>query len=170
MKFKHVPEPPDSLDAVADAQRAVPLVPGSEEDCCARLMRRLDFDSRDVARTWLTFLRAMELAEETADGEFVRLRTEPTAEHLREAFERRIYGAADVLEHLSADPTTVEDAFDGFEARVPVWERHRAAENWRDVWTERVGRMLEWAVLLGVAERREGGYVAARVSSDHPER
>ncbi|MDS0294375.1 hypothetical protein [Halogeometricum luteum] len=159
MKFKLVPEPPDELDFVADAQRAVPLVPGSEDDCCARLMRRLDLPSRDVARTWLTFLRAVELAEETADGSFVRLQREPT--HLREAFERRVYGASDALDALSDEPKTVADVFEGFDERVPAWERHRAVENWRDIWTERVGRILDWLVLLDLAERRDGGYVAA---------
>ena len=160
MKFKLVPDPPDELDFVADAQRAVPLVPGSEDDCCARLMRRLDLPSRDVARTWLTFLRAVELAEETADGSFVRLQRAPTAAHLREAFGRRVYGASDVLDALSSDPKTVTGVFEGFDERVPAWERHRAVENWRDIWTERVGRILDWLVLLDLAERRDGGYVA----------
>jgi hypothetical protein len=162
MKFKLVPEPPSTLDFVADAQRAVPLVPGSEDDCCARLMRRLDFESRDVARTWLTFLRAVELADETADGSFVRRRTDPTEAHLRDAFQRRVYGASDVVALLDDDPRTVAEVFEGFEDRVPVWEHHRAAENWRDVWSERVGRLLGWAALLGFAERRDGGYVRAR--------
>jgi hypothetical protein len=161
MKFKLVPEPPATVDVVADAQRAVPLVPGSEDDCCARLMRRLDFESRDVARTWLTFLRALELADETDDGSFVRRRTDPTEAHLRDAFQRRVYGASDVIASLGDDPKTVAEVFEGFEDRVPVWEHHRAAENWRDVWTERVGRLLGWAALLGFAEERRAGYVAA---------
>ncbi|ELZ33526.1 hypothetical protein C474_05580 [Halogeometricum pallidum JCM 14848] len=159
MKFKLVPAPPDELGFVADAQRAVPLVPGTEDDCCARLLRRLDLPSRDVARTWLTFLRALELAEETADGSFVRLQREPTETHLRDAFRRRVYGASDVLDALSPDPKTVEDVFAGFDDRVPAWERHRAVENWRDVWTERVGRILDWLVLLGLAAAEGSGYV-----------
>jgi hypothetical protein len=160
VKFKLVPAPPDELGFVADAQRAVPLVPGSEDDCCARLIRRLDLPSRDVARTWLTFLRAVELAEETADGSFVRLRREPTPTHLREAFERRVYGASDALDALSNEPKTVPDVFEGFDDRVPAWERHRAVENWRDIWTERVERILDWLVLLDLAAEAEGGYVA----------
>jgi hypothetical protein len=90
VRFKLLPEAPESLDVVADAQRAVPLVPGSEDDCTARLLRRLDFPSRDVARTWLTFLRALELASETPSG-FVREPTEPTLEHPGSPFERRRY-------------------------------------------------------------------------------
>lgn len=160
MRFKLLPEAPDSLDLVADAQRAVPLVPGTEDDCCARLMRRLDFPSRDVARTWLTFLRALGLARETESGTFVRESAEPTPEHLRESFRERVYGAREVLETLDADePTSVEEVFAAFEDRVPVWETHRAAEDWRDVWRERVERILAWAVLLDLAAERDEGYV-----------
>ncbi|WP_144903972.1 hypothetical protein [Halobellus captivus] len=159
MRFKLLPELPDSLDRVADAQRAVPLVPGTEDDCCARLMRRLGFPSRDVARTWLTFLRALELAAETPSG-FVRESTEPTPEHLRSAFRERVYGAREVLDGLDTDePRTVDEVFDAFEERVPVWETHRAAGDWRDVWRERVERILGWAVLLGLADERDDGYV-----------
>ncbi|MGQ4554877.1 hypothetical protein [Halobellus sp. GM3] len=160
MRFKLLPAVPDSLDRVEAAQRAVPLVPGTEDDCCARLMRRLDFPSRDVARTWLTFLRALELAAETDSGSFVRESTEPTPEHLRSAFEARVYGAREVLAALDdEEPQTVDEVFASFEERVPVWETHRAAGDWRDVWRERVERILEWAVLLDLAAERDGGYV-----------
>ena len=164
MKFKLLPDPPESLALVREAQRAVPLVPGSEDDCCARLMRRVGFPARDVSRTWLTFLRALELARET-DAGFVRERTDPTPDHLRDAFRRRVYGAREVLESLAADePRAVDEVFAEFEERVPTWETHRAAEDWRDVWRERVERILGWAVLLGLAEERDGGYV--RVERD----
>lgn len=162
MRFKLLPEPPESLDLIAAAQRAVPLVPGSEDDCCARLMRRVGFQTRDVARTWLTFLRALELAAETDSG-FVREQTEPTPEHVRDAFKRRVYGASEVLSSLDADePKSIEAVFADFEERVPVWETHRAAENWRDVWRERVERILGWAELLDLVTERDGGYVRLR--------
>lgn len=161
MKFKLVPDPPASLDRVADAQRAVPLVPGSEDDCCARLMRRLDFPSRDVARTWLTFLRALELAEKTDEGSFVRLRTDPTPDHLRRAFRERIFGAEDVLAMLSADPTSPAEAYEAFEDRVPAWEHHKNPNEWRTIWRERVETILDWFVLLGAAAERDDGYVSA---------
>jgi hypothetical protein len=159
VRFKLLPEPPESLDFVADAQRAVPLVPGSEDDCCARLMRRVGFPARDVSRTWLTFLRALELARETDSG-FVREQREPTPEHLRDAFRRRVYGAREVLDSLDPDePREVDEVFAAFEERVPEWETHRAAEDWRDVWRERIERILGWAVLLGLAAERDNGYV-----------
>ncbi|MFA1612290.1 hypothetical protein [Halobellus rubicundus] len=160
MRFKLLPEAPESLDFIDDAQRAVPLVPGTEDDCCARLMRRLDFPTRDVARTWLTFLRALELARETESGTFVRESTEPTPAHLRKSFRERVYGAREVLRALDPDePKSVDEIFAAFEDRVPVWETHRAAEDWRDVWRERVERILAWAVLLDLAAERDDGYV-----------
>jgi len=160
VRFKHVPEAPDSLDFVADAQRAVPLVPGTEDDCCARLMRRLDFPSRDVSRTWLTFLRALGLARETESGSFVRESAEPTPEQIRQAFRERVYGAREVLDTLDADESkSIDEVFAAFEDRVPVWETHRAAGDWRDIWRERVERILAWAVLLGLADERDDGYV-----------
>ncbi|MFC7098314.1 hypothetical protein [Halobaculum marinum] len=166
MKFKLVPAPPDHVGFVADAQAAVPLVPGSEDDCCARLMRRLGFRSRDVARTWLTFLRALDLATETPEG-FKRLRTEPTPASLRENLISGVYGATDVADALvaSADPLTVDEAFDGFADRVPDWERYRTSD-WEGVWRERVGHLLGWFVLLDLAEERDGGYVATDDLSD----
>jgi hypothetical protein len=160
VQFKLVPPAPPALEFVADAQRAVPLVPGSEADCCARLQSRLDLPSRDVARTWLTFLRALELVEETPSG-FKRRRTDPTEQHLREAFLRRIYGADQLLlalrEHGAMD---AEEAYGEFRSRVPTWETYKQAD-WEDVWRERVEQILEWFVLLGIAQRTENGYVPA---------
>lgn len=162
MRFKLVPPAPESLDAVADAQRAVPLVPGSEDDCCARLQRRLDLPSRDVARTWLTFLRALDLAVETESG-FKRLRTEPTREHVREALLTRVYGAETLLAALrdATEPLDADAAFERFRDDVPTWEAHKAPANWEATWRERVGHLLDWLALVGLAERRDDGYVAA---------
>ncbi len=161
MRFKPVPDAPGSLDAVAAARRAVPLVPDSEDDCCARLARRCDLPSRDAARTWLTFLRALDLAEETEDGKF-RRRADPEPDRLREAFVERVFGARELLAALDAadDPLTADAAFDALRGRVPAWERHRSA-SWEADWRDRTERLLEWAELLGLAEKRDGGYVAA---------
>lgn len=160
MRLKPLPEPPTSLEAVAAAQRAIPLVPGSENDCCARLMRRRQFQSRDVARTWLTFLRALELAEETESG-FKRTNREPTLENVRESFLDRVFGAEETLAALQsrADPLPADEAFAALRPMVPGWERHKQ-RGWEAVWAERVGDMLGWLVLLGLAERTETGYSA----------
>ncbi|SHH54156.1 hypothetical protein [Halobaculum gomorrense] len=169
MKFKLVPAAPDTVAFVADAQAAVPLVPGSEDDCCARLMRRLGFRSRDVARTWLTFLRALDLATETDDG-FKRLRGDPTPAYLREHVLSGVYGATDVADALlaadaeggsggAAAGLTADEVFAAFVDLVPDWERFRTSD-WESVWRERVGRHLAWFVLLDLAAERDGTYAA----------
>lgn len=158
MKFKLVPEAPDDLALLADAQRAIPLVPGGEDDCCARLMERLDFPSRDVARTWLTFLRALGLAEETQSG-FVRVRRDIDRDELADAFETRVYGVSTVLDHLGdSGPLSTEAAFEKFHEEIPTWERHKDPSRVEDVWRERIGNLLDWAVLFGLAERTNEGY------------
>ena len=161
MKFKILPEPAASVDAVAEMQAAVPLVPDDETSCCARLVRRTDLGAQDDAKEWLTFLRALELVEET-EGEYRRLPHEADPERLRAAFRERVYLAEDVLATLAAadGPLGVDAVFERLEDRVPQWERLRHTDE-TGVWRERLRRVLEWAVVLGLAERADGGYVAA---------
>ncbi|MEF8856694.1 MAG: hypothetical protein V5A16_04665, partial [Haloplanus sp.] len=107
---------------------------------------------RDDARTWLTFLRALELAEETSSG-YRRTDTDPTVVGCREALLNRVFAAEAVHETLAeAAPLTAAAAFDRVRERVPAWERHRDTA-WTDTWRERVGRLLDWLVLLDAAER-----------------
>ena len=158
MKFKLVPDPPADLSAVADAQRAVPLVPGTEDDCCRRLMDRVGFETRDVARTWLTFLRALELAEETESG-FARTRRDPDRDAMATAFQERVYGVDRLLDRLATGgPLSPDEAFEGFREEIPTWERHKDPSRVEEVWRERVASMLGWATLLGLAERTDEGY------------
>ena len=161
MKFKVLPPPADSLETVGEVQAAVPLVPDGEESCCARLLRRTDVASRDAAKEWLTFLRALELVEETA-GQYRRLPHEADPDRVRASFRDRVYLAEDVLSVVSAadDPLGTGEVFARVSDRVPQWERHRH-EDAADIWRERVRRLLEWAVTLGLLERAEEGYVAA---------
>ncbi|MFB6244194.1 MAG: hypothetical protein ABEH80_08845, partial [Halobaculum sp.] len=128
MRFKHVPELPPELSGATEAagehdsraaalaavdptlvvdyvervQSTVPLVPGSEDDCCARLQRRRGYESRDVSRTWLTFLRALGLAAETDEG-YRRTRTEPTVERVRAGLLEGVLGAAEIGRRLRSD-------------------------------------------------------------------
>lgn len=160
MKFKLLPSPPADLTVVADAQRAVPLVPGDEDDCCARLMRRLDFPSRDVARTWLTFLRALGLAERTDSG-FKRRRVDPTPDRLREAFAERVFGADEALAALreaGEDGLSPEEAFDRLRGRVPTWEHYKNPSEWEAIWRGRTEDLLDWLALLDLAEVDGGRY------------
>jgi hypothetical protein len=159
VRLKPLPEAPNDLDAVADAQSAVPLVPGSENDCCARLMRREGHESRDVARTWLTFLRALELAAETDSG-FKRTQREPTAENIRGSVRERVFGASETLSVLqdADEPLSAERVFERLRDTVPGWERERRRQ-WVEHWTDRTERLLDWLVLLDLATRVDGSYV-----------
>lgn len=159
MRFKLVPEAPDGLERVREVQEAVPIVPGSEDDCCARIMDRTGIAPRDEARTWLTFLRALGLAREGPAG-FSRIREEPDPDRLRERFRRRCYGAETVLGILEAadDPLTSEEVYDRFRTEIPAYEQYRWSDRLAEVWGERVTRLIEWACLLGLAERTATGY------------
>jgi hypothetical protein len=157
VKFKIVPAP-RSRGFVGEAQQALPLVPGSENDCCARLVDRTDLDARDEAREWITFLRALGLAEETGSG-YRRLRRDPAPDDLAAAFRERIFGAEAVLAVLDAadEPLDAEAVYERFREEVPNWERYRRAD-WDEEWRERVDRLLGWTVVFDLAERVDGAY------------
>jgi hypothetical protein len=158
VKFKAVPEPRDR-EFLDDARRALPLVPSSENDCCARLLDRTDLDAREAAREWITFLRALGLAEATDSG-YRRLRHDPDTETLAAAFREGVFGTEAVLDSLStAEARGVEEIFERFRPHVPNWERHRRSD-WEDHWRGRVRRLLDWTVIFDLAERVDGGYRA----------
>lgn len=159
VRRKPVPPAPDSLDRLAEVRGAVPLVAGSVEDCCARLVAHASVPARDEARTWLTFLASLGLARETDRG-FARTRdpADPDRDELAAAFLDGVYGARELVDLLAAEgPLGSDAAFEGFREHVPNWERMRN-DDWETEWRERVGRLLEWAVLLGVARRTEAGF------------
>ena len=159
MRFKLVPPPPDDVEVVRDVQRDVPLVPGSEADCCVRIMDTLDIGSRDVARTWLTFLRAIGLVGRSRRG-FVRTGREPDRATLAAGLKAGVLGASELVDALDREPTTADEAFGSVERLIPPWERARDP-NWEAIWRTRVDHLLGWLVLAGLAERVDGGYVTA---------
>ncbi|MFB6157128.1 MAG: hypothetical protein ABEJ34_04735 [Haloferacaceae archaeon] len=156
MRFKRVPDPPDDPATLGDARRAVPLVPDREADCCARLRDRLDLPDREAGRDWLALLRALRLVERV-DGGYRRTREPP--DDAAAAFRDRVYGAREALDALDAGPLDADGAFERVRDAVPAWERDRDPD-WEATWRERTRRLLDWAVLLGLAERTEEGYVA----------
>src|SRR6056297_3477089 len=102
MRFKWVAEPPATIDAMEDIQRAVPLVPASEADCLRRLVDRTDtIADRDDANQWLTFLRALALLDRTASG-YRRARVDLTADELADRLRDGIYGAREIHDTLTA--------------------------------------------------------------------
>lgn len=156
MKFKVVPAPrPRSF--LRDAQQTLPLVPSSENDCCALLMADTDINSRDTAREWITFLQALGLVAES-DGKYYRCR-DRSANDIETAFRERVYAVEEILRALDDEGNSLATAevFERVQETVPAWERHRR-EDWVSVWRERVRRILEWAVIFDLAERGNDGY------------
>lgn len=166
MKRKSLPPPPADLATLRAAQAAVPLVPGTVEDCCARLQNRLDLPGRDVAATWLDFLRGLGLATEQSSG-FVRSRATPDDDAIAEAFLDTVYGAEAALATLEADgPLDVAAVAERTGALAPGWERRKHGSDWPAVWRERTADLLDWLVLLGLAERTDAGYRPTHVTVD----
>lgn len=158
MKFKVAPAPVEIavLEAVHDA---VPLVPGSTDDCCARIVARTEIATREDAEAWLPFLDALGLAERTDRG-YRRERREIAPAELAAPFRDRVFCVEELLTAVAADgPLSAADAFERVRETVPTWERNRHAD-WEDVWRERVRRLLDWAGLFGCVERRGDEYVA----------
>ncbi|QDX40752.1 hypothetical protein [Salarchaeum sp. JOR-1] len=154
MRRKPVPPAPDSLDGLWAVQSAVPDDPRTERDCCARVVARTGVENRDDASDWLAFLRALSLARATDEG-FERVDDTPNRATLARRFRDGVYGARDVLDALGETPRSADEVFAAFDA-VPRWERE--TDGWEAEWRERVRRLLEWAVLLGLAETTTGGY------------
>lgn len=152
---KPVPPAPDSLDRLQEVRAAVSLTPDPETTCCVRLVERAAVPAQDEARTWLTFLRALSLVEETERG-YARTREKPDHETLRERFLDGVYGARELHQTLGGAPLDGDTAFERFREHVPQYERHRS-DDWETVWRERVGRLLDWGVLLGAFERTTDG-------------
>lgn len=157
MKFKPVPDPPADLETVAAIHRTVPTDPERVDDCCGELVADAPVSTREAAATWLTFLRALELAEETADG---FRRREPVdgldADRLSRVFCERVYGVDTVLEVLAAadEPLSADEVSRRLTDRT---ERRGAARGTATGGApgapsgapeERVDRLLEWAVLF----------------------
>lgn len=167
MRFKPVPEPPATVEAVAAAQQAVPLIPAGESACLSRLIERTDetiISDRDKAQQWLTFLRALGLVDQTPSG-YRRHRTKPTASELVDRLLDGVYGARELYAVLAAadTPLSLEDLIDQETVDLPTWERHHHT-NHEQVRRERQQRLVDWFVLCGAAERTSDGYLRNRSS------
>lgn len=156
MKRKPVPPAPESLDSLAAHRRALPLVPGSEDDCCARLMERAGAPDRSTAGEWLEFLCAIGLARETETG-FVKTRNDLDTAALASNFLDGIVLTDDIVTTLDDTPQTAESVYESVADGVPRWERQKR-DDWQDVWRDHVERRLDWAVLLDLAEETPDGY------------
>ncbi len=155
MRYKVAPEP-RSVAFLRDVQSALPLVPGTVEDCCARIGDRTGLQSRDEARSYLTFVRALGLATETDRG-YSRVRDGPADDELGERFREHVFGAQEVLEALAGGARTAAECFEALRESVPRWERERHAD-WEPEWRARTEHLLEWAVEFGLVYRQDGEY------------
>lgn len=159
MRVKPVPTPPNDIETLTTAQRAIPLVPASEPECCARLLDRLGLDARDQARTWLTFLRGLGLVNQRTRG-YVRTNRTIDQTELAAALLDGVYGARELLGILETADTPLPEAavFAEFEPHIPQWERHHTPAAWRDRWQKRVSNLLGWLALVDRVESTPNGY------------
>ena len=160
MRYKVVPEPADRA-LLTDVAKALPLVPGSVEDCCTRIRDRSSVPSRDAAREWLTFADALGLAAKSERG-FHRVRNPPSEDELAAALAENVFPVEEVLNTLTVaeSPLDADAVFESVRAEVPRWERSRHAD-WEGEWTDRAALVLEWCVTFGLAERVDDGYTVA---------
>lgn len=159
MRYKVAP--PVDRETLLAAHEAVPLVPGSTDDCCARIRERVDLQTRDDAEAWLVFLDALDLAERTDRG-YRRRQRDVDPDALGAPFREQVFGVGELLSALAdaPDPLSADEAFERLREEVPDWERNRHAD-WEATWRERARRLLDWAVLFGLAERTGDGYALA---------
>jgi hypothetical protein len=104
------------------------------------------------------FLAALGVVDDTPSG-YARTRDDPPTDALAASFRENVFLAADCVDALGDEPRTPADVFETVRDRVPQWERAKR-QNWQAFWTDRVERRLDWAVLLGLAERTDDAYVA----------
>jgi hypothetical protein len=160
MRYKVVPAPADRA-LLSEVHGALPLVPGSVEDCCTRIRDRTTVPSRDEAREWLTFAEALGLAVDTDRG-YHRVRDPPGDEELASTFVENVFPVEEVLDALAdaSEPLDAAGVFARVRDDVPKWERDRYAD-WEDEWTDRITVVLDWCVAFGLAECVDGRYAIA---------
>lgn len=158
MRYKVVP-PVRDVAFLREVRAALPLVPDSVEDCCARIRDRTGCPSRDEAREYLTFCQALGLAAESDRG-YHRTRTDLDDADLAERFRDAVFGAREVLAALDGESRTADEVYAEVREVVPRWERDRHAD-WEEVWRERIERLLEWGVAFGLVRRSEDGSLYA---------
>jgi len=155
MRYKVAPDP-RTVAFLRDVQSALPLVPGTVDDCCARILDRTDLRSREEAREYLTFVRALGLAAEHDRG-YSQVRDGPADGELGTPFRENVFGAREVLQALDEGSHTTAACFQTVRASVPRWERERRTD-WEAAWRERTAHLLAWAVEFGLVSRQDGSY------------
>jgi hypothetical protein len=158
-RYKVAP-PARSLDSLTTARAAIPLVPDTESDCCGAIQRATDVADREQARSYLTFLRALGLVDETERG-YYRTREDLDREALAVAFRERVFLVEELLDAVATEPRSAESAFEAVREEIPNWERQRDPE-WEQHWRARVEHLLAWAVLFDCLAVEDGQYTPAQ--------
>ena len=159
MRYKVAPAP-RSLDALADARAAIPLVPEPEADCCRAIQRATDCATRDEARTVLTFLQALGLVGESERG-YHRTQRPLDRGAAAEAFRRSVFLVDELLVALEAESRDTDEAFAAVREGVPRWGRNRHADG-RAVWRDTGSNLLAWGVVFGLLTGGDGYAIAAQ--------
>jgi hypothetical protein len=160
MRTKPVP-PVRGLAGLRAVREALPLVPGSTDDCCRRLIERADVPDRNSARSWLAFLVAVGAAARDGDA-YYRGTEMPETAALAASFRENVFGVTEVLDALSAAGSLTADAvFQRTRSVVPQWERNRDPE-WESTWRDRTERLLAWAVVFDIVRKTDDGYRLTR--------
>lgn len=155
MRFKVAP-PAGSLEDLAEARAAIPLVPDSEADCCQAIQTALILQTRDSASDLLTFLQALGLVDSSNRG-YYRTQEPLDRASVADAFREHVFGVSELLAVLDGTPRGVDAAFEEIRDEIPEWERNRHTD-WESVWRERVENLLEWGVVFGLVRVDGAGY------------
>lgn len=138
----------------------VPETPEEIEDCCGHVHEHTAVASREHAREWLVFLRALDCAQKGPAG-YYRIGKPDRPEAIAEAFETNLFGVRELLTILSdaSNPLTA----DAFCERLDASERGRlvSAVGTVESACESVERRLQWADLFELVSRRNDRYYLA---------
>jgi len=153
VRYKPVPAP-RGLDVLQAIHRAVPADPSSTDDCCAHLAASSPVGDRTGAREWLGFLEALELV--ATDGGYYRLAWDGRVTTLADSFERRVFGARELLGAVDRiEPATQEQLADAVAGSDSFRTRDSTPGAGVD---SRVERLLGWSELFGLVTESGGTY------------
>lgn len=156
MRYRLVP--PAGMERLRTVRRAVPTDSATVEDCCAHLIGETPVCSRECAREWLVFLRALDLVATDGDG-YYRTDTPIDNDAMATRFESSVFGVREVTAVLgdAEDALSVTDVFGRVQEELPQ-RNNRVASQEGEMYFE---RLLAWGVVLGLFARTDGRYQRA---------
>ncbi|WP_345779411.1 hypothetical protein [Natrinema sp. SYSU A 869] len=137
MQFKPVPEPPTDRTLLATVCRTLPATASDVDDCCQHLIDETPLETRRRGSLFCARSRSRTDSDTPDDLE------------------------QDELERADGSLTANEVAAAIQSERQQSGDWRRRSNRDEKAQRERVERLLEWAVLLGLAEKPGDGYRAA---------